>query len=197
MSDKKVRKEILERLSDEPDVDVVVRRGVVTLSGCVEDSTEEAAAVDEAGHVRGVQAVVDDIAVKSHFGRAIASGFSNYVNFAGRATRSQFWFWVLFTAIGEIVAAILDTAIFTYHPGLSPLHSPLPTLFTLATLLPSLAVAARRLHDTDRSGWWLLLIFTGIGILMLIDFECQEGTPGKNRFGLDPLERRLRATHKN
>jgi uncharacterized membrane protein YhaH (DUF805 family) len=60
-------------------------------------------------------------------------------------------------------------------------------VFSLATLLPSLAVAARRLHDTDRTAWWLLLALTGIGIFVLLVWFCFKGTPGPNRFGPDPL----------
>jgi uncharacterized membrane protein YhaH (DUF805 family) len=61
-------------------------------------------------------------------------------------------------------------------------------LASLATLLPTLAVSARRLHDIDRSGWWTLLIFTVIGYIVLIYWACLRGTVGANRFGSDPLE---------
>ena len=57
----------------------------------------------------------------------------------------------------------------------------------LVTILPSLAVAARRLHDTDRTAWWLLLLLTLIGVIALIVWYCEKGTPGPNRFGPDPL----------
>ncbi len=120
------------------------------------------------------------------FGQAVVSGFANYASFFGRATCSEFWLWVLFTAIGGITAAILDTVFFTYHPGMSPYDSPLPTIFILVTLLPSLAVAVRRLHDVDRTGWWMLLLFTGVGIIVLIYWQYQNGTTGSNRFGRDP-----------
>ena len=66
--------------------------------------------------------------------------------------------------------------------------SPLNSLANLALLLPNLAVGARRLHDTDRSGWFLLLVFIPlIGIIILIVWWCQRGTAGPNRFGPDPL----------
>jgi uncharacterized membrane protein YhaH (DUF805 family) len=121
------------------------------------------------------------------FTQAIKSGFANYVNFSGRASRSAYWYWILFTVIGGIGTEILDTAIFIYHPGVSPLNSPLNALFTLVALLPTIAVAMRRLHDIDRTGWWMLLVFTGIGIFVLIFWDCQKGTAGANRFGPDPL----------
>jgi uncharacterized membrane protein YhaH (DUF805 family) len=66
--------------------------------------------------------------------------------------------------------------------------NPMTVLATLATLLPTLAVSARRLHDIDRSGWWALLIFTVIGYIVLIYWACLRGTVGANRFGPDPLE---------
>ena len=116
------------------------------------------------------------------FGQAIAFGFSNFANFSGRASKPEFWFWVLFALIGTICTNLIDAVIFVYHPGISPLSS----IFTLVALLPSLAVAARRLHDTDRSGWWLLSALTGLGVLLLLYWCSKEGTPGPNRFGAAP-----------
>jgi uncharacterized membrane protein YhaH (DUF805 family) len=123
-----------------------------------------------------------------NFPEAIASGFSNYLNFFGRAANSEYWFWVLFAALGMVATELLDAAIFVYHPGVSPagpspLNSPLNFIFTLVVLLPSLAVAVRRLHDIDRTGWWMLLVFTGAGILLLLFWQSQESTSGANRFG--------------
>jgi len=113
------------------------------------------------------------------FWQAIASGFSNYVTFSGRAIRSEYWFWVLFTIIGGIATEILDTAI----SGASPLNA----VFNLITFLPSLALSVRRLHDINRTGWWVLIAFTVIGIFVLIYWACKKGTPGPNRFGPDPF----------
>lgn len=113
-----------------------------------------------------------------NFQEAIKSCFANYVNFSGRAVRSEFWYWVLFCFILGIVTAILDTAIF---PGNQ--ISPLNVIASLITLLPSLAVGARRLHDIDRTGWWQLIGLTIIGAILLIYWYCQPGQPGDNRFG--------------
>jgi uncharacterized membrane protein YhaH (DUF805 family) len=118
-----------------------------------------------------------------NFVEAIKSGFSHYVTFSGRAARSEYWYWVLFAALGGLVTAMIDAAIFGYHAGVSPLNS----IFGLAVFLPGLAVAARRLHDTDRVAWWLLLALTGIGAIILIVWFCFKGTSGPNRFGADPL----------
>ncbi len=113
-----------------------------------------------------------------NFGQAIASGFSNYVGFSGRAVRSEYWFWTLFCALVGIATAILDGV--TGVPVTNP-------LFSLATLLPGLAVSIRRLHDLDRTGWWMLILLTGIGAILLIIWFCMEGTQGPNRFGPDRL----------
>lgn len=113
-----------------------------------------------------------------NFQDAIKSGFANYANFSGRAVRSEFWYWVLFCFIVGIATLILDGAFFPNN-DLSPLN----TVFNLGTLLPSLAVGARRLHDIDRTGWWQLVGFTVIGVILLIYWYCQPGQPGENRFG--------------
>ena len=117
-----------------------------------------------------------------NFVQAISSVFRNYVGFSGRAPRSEYWYWVLFTIVVSICLSILDQAVF---PDMGA--RPLASIFSLATLLPSLAVAARRLHDIDRTGWWILIAFTVIGIIVLIVWFCQRGMAGSNRFGRDPL----------
>jgi len=110
-----------------------------------------------------------------NFAQAISSGFSNYVTFSGRAIRSEYWYWVLFIVLGEIVTMIIDVAL-----GIGFITG----LFGLATVLPSLAVAIRRLHDIDRSGWWILLaLIPLVGAIILIIWHCTKGTPGPNRFG--------------
>jgi uncharacterized membrane protein YhaH (DUF805 family) len=117
------------------------------------------------------------------FGQAISSGFQNYVNFTGRAARSQFWYWVLFAVLASIVASLIDFALFP-RSYLSPIN----TLVGLALFLPGLAVSVRRLHDTDRTGWWLLLLFIPlIGTIILLVWFCAAGSPGPNRFGSAPL----------
>lgn len=112
-----------------------------------------------------------------NFQDAIKSGFKNYVTFSGRASRSEFWYWVLFCFIVGIVTFILDGAIFPDSDYL-----PLNTIFNLGTLLPTLAVGARRLHDIDRTGWWQLIALTFIGIFVLIYWFVQPSQPGGNRF---------------
>jgi uncharacterized membrane protein YhaH (DUF805 family) len=106
----------------------------------------------------------------------------NYVVFSGRASRSEFWYWILFTVLVSIALSIIDVGLVSGNTSV------LSSIWSLATFLPSLALGVRRLHDTDRSGWWWLIAFVPlIGIIVLIVFWCLEGTPGQNRFGSDPL----------
>ena len=119
------------------------------------------------------------------FQEAVRSVFNNYVTISGRAPRSEYWWWILFILLAQIVLGIIDGVLF----GSSP-ESPgiLVGLFSLAVLLPSICVAGRRLHDRDRSAWWLLLgLIPLIGFLVLLFFYVQKGTDGPNRFGPDPL----------
>jgi uncharacterized membrane protein YhaH (DUF805 family) len=116
------------------------------------------------------------------FGQAIASGFQNYVNFSGRAPRSEYWYWTLFVILVSIGTYFIDTMIFSDME-----MGPTNTLAGLALFLPGIAVAVRRLHDIDRTGWWFLLVFTLIGVILLIIWACMRGTVGPNRFGPDPL----------
>ena len=130
------------------------------------------------------------------FTEAVRSGFSNYVTFSGRARRSEFWFWTLFAVIVIFVAAVLDGILFpgTMHTqmadGVASFEStggPVSALASLGMFLPGLAMQVRRLHDLDRSGWWVLLVFIPvIGIIVLFIWWCTQGTRGPNRFGEDP-----------
>jgi uncharacterized membrane protein YhaH (DUF805 family) len=120
------------------------------------------------------------------FFQAIESGFRNYVNFSDRAVRSEFWYFVLFMFIIGIIAQLLDVYFFSLQAvvaGIGPIYA----LTTLVLFLPGLAVSVRRLHDIDRTGWWVLLYITVIGTLWLIYWACQRGTVGPNRFGPDQL----------
>ncbi|MCV9998976.1 DUF805 domain-containing protein [Pararhizobium sp. YC-54] len=97
--------------------------------------------------------------------------------FSGRASRSEFWWFALFNVIVAIAATIVDATIgielFSIAAG-------------LALLLPGLGVAVRRLHDTDRTGWWVLIALTIIGLVVLIIFYATPGTPGDNEYGPAP-----------
>jgi uncharacterized membrane protein YhaH (DUF805 family) len=121
------------------------------------------------------------------FIEAIQSGFRNYVNFNGRASRSEFWYWVLFALLIGIAASIIDSIV-----APNSVYGPLSSILALAFFLPGLAVSVRRLHDLDRSGWFVLLHFIPlIGSIILLIWFCMRGTLGSNRFGPDPLEARV------
>ncbi len=110
-----------------------------------------------------------------NFQDAIKSGFENYFNFGGRATRSEFWWWFLFQIICYVAASVLDGVL-----GLGTLS----LVASLALLAPSLAVGSRRLHDINKSGWLQLLYFIPlIGLLVMIYFLVQKSDASENRFG--------------
>jgi len=110
------------------------------------------------------------------FGDAVSSGFDHYTKFDGRASRPAFWYWVLFALAVSVVANIVDAVI-----GTAPLFS---LLAGLALLLPGISVGIRRLHDTGRSGWWLLIeLIPIIGFIVLIVFFVEEGDAGPNEYG--------------
>jgi len=108
-----------------------------------------------------------------------------YVEFSGRSSRSEFWLYTLVYVIIYLVAAVIDAFVF----GMNVMqHIGIVTgIVALVHFIPSLAVSIRRLHDTDRSGWWLLIVFVPlIGAIWLVVLYCFSGTPGTNRFGSEP-----------
>jgi uncharacterized membrane protein YhaH (DUF805 family) len=118
------------------------------------------------------------------FGRAIATCFRKYVDFTGRARRAEYWYWHLFYWLLLIGLLILDVAIASTGGRIAVLT----LLGILVLTLPTLAGTVRRLHDTDHSGWMILITFVPlVGGVVLLVFMCQRGTTGPNRFGPDPL----------
>ena len=121
------------------------------------------------------------------FTAAVRSVLSQYVGFGGRARRSEYWWFFLFSVLVSIATAILDVALGTNFEDSS--NGVIGLIASLALFLPSLAVAVRRLHDTDRSGWWVLIgLIPLIGLIVLLVFFVQDGTRGPNRFGPDPKD---------
>ena len=118
------------------------------------------------------------------FGEAVSRGFRKYFTFSGRATRAEAWWWVLFIVLAGIVLAVVDTL--TGTRGMFG-DSGLPGfLFQLATLVPSFALGARRLHAINRTGWWLLLWFVlVIGWIVLIVWAIKRGDECPNKYGPD------------
>lgn len=108
-----------------------------------------------------------------------------YVEFSGRARRKEYWMFVLFNVIISIVISIIDRIIGTTYGSAN--QGVLSTIYSLAVLLPSLAVGVRRLHDTGRSGWWLLInLVPCVGWIVFLVFAIQEGNAGDNAYGPDP-----------
>lgn len=132
------------------------------------------------------------------FSDAISTGLRKYATFAGRAQRSEFWWFVLFNVLVGAITALLDTAL-----GLDSAHvdlrlgpvffreSGLLTILSSAfLLLPNLGVAVRRLHDVGRTGWWLLVaVVPCLGVLLLVVFLCTRGQLVANRYGAPPRPR--------
>ena len=110
---------------------------------------------------------------------AIKSDFTQYVGFSGRARRSEYWYFVLFNFIVSFVLSFLGNYVGFF--------SILGTIWSLAVLLPSLAVCVRRLHDIGKAWTWILLaLIPLVGEIILIVFFCQDSQPGENQFGPNP-----------
>jgi uncharacterized membrane protein YhaH (DUF805 family) len=107
-----------------------------------------------------------------------------YVDFSGRARRAEYWFFVLVSLLISVALQIVEAIL-----GIGGGGGILSGLYGLAVLLPSLAVLCRRLHDTNRSGWWILIALIPIvGVIVLIIFAVQDSDPGTNKYGPNPKE---------
>lgn len=109
------------------------------------------------------------------------SVLKKYAVFSGRATRSEYWYFILINMAISIILAAVDRSI--ADGGI------LYTVYSIIVFIPSIAVAARRLHDTDRTGWWQLIIFIPIiGFIILIIFLVQDSKSYENKYGSNPKE---------
>ena len=120
------------------------------------------------------------------FTEAVSSVLRQYVVFGGRARRAEYWWFVLFTVLVSLVAGLIDAVLGTMtQSGIGFIG----TVASLALLLPSLAVTVRRLHDTNRSGWWVLAFLIPIaGLVLLLVFMLSDSNPHPNRFGPSPKQ---------
>lgn len=116
-----------------------------------------------------------------------------YADFDGRARRAEFWMFTLYHSLVILVLVMLFVFTALVAPKLALIPMAIYLMYGLASLLPSLAVQVRRLHDTDKSGWWLLLSFVPFGGLVLFVFSVTDSDPGRNQFGPNPKGVKRRA----
>lgn len=108
-----------------------------------------------------------------------------YAVFSGRARRKEYWFFVLFNVLISILLTVIDGMIGTLNTETG--FGMLSGIYTLAVILPSIAVSVRRLHDTSRTGWWLLISLVPlIGAVVLLIFFVSDSKPGDNDYGPMP-----------
>jgi uncharacterized membrane protein YhaH (DUF805 family) len=108
-----------------------------------------------------------------NLGQSIKVCLSKYADFSGRASRSEYWWFMLFGVLISCAGASINDTVYG--------------LVCLALLLPHLAVAVRRLHDINHSAWWILLLFIPIANIVIIIWFCMRGTVGSNEYGADTL----------
>ena len=107
-----------------------------------------------------------------------------YADFSGRARRKEYWMFALISTIISVILTILDFVVFGLSAsGLGILSG----IYGLAVLIPFLAVAIRRLHDTSHSGWWIFIMLVPIiGFIVYIYYLVKDGDPGRNEYGDNP-----------
>lgn len=115
------------------------------------------------------------------FVEAVQSGFQRYVDFETRSSRSEYWFWVLLMLIGQFVGSLLGNI-------LGMIGSLVFLIWALGTIIPSIAVGIRRLHDIGKSGWFILVAFIPIvGWIIMIVWAVSAGEDEDNQWGANPL----------
>lgn len=116
------------------------------------------------------------------FTAAVKTCFSKYAIFAGRARRSEYWWWILFTVLLSVAVTLLGALL-----PISGSSVVLKFIMNVALFLPSLAVGIRRLHDIGKSGWWILLfVIPVIGVIILLIWFCRDSDAGENAYGARP-----------
>ncbi|HEY0952011.1 DUF805 domain-containing protein [Nocardioides sp.] len=127
------------------------------------------------------------------FTESVQTCLRKYAGFSGRAGRPEFWWFMVFNVLVSFVTSIVDMAVFGSDAvwagiGFGPDQGPFQLISAFLLLLPDLAVGARRLHDTARSAWWLLLLLVPfLGLLVLVVLWCLRGEAGTNRYGEPPV----------
>ena len=109
--------------------------------------------------------------------------YANYANFRGRASRSEYWYFILFYIISIFVLSIIDGFIGIYKYGL------LSGIFIIINIVPTICLTIRRIHDTGNSGWWWLISFVPlVGFFTILFFALKDSEEGTNEYGANPKE---------
>lgn len=122
------------------------------------------------------------------FIQAIKVCFIKYTNFSSRASRSEYWNFAVFIFVLVFVTDYVDSQIagvsyWDYYDA----YGPSTVIFQIVTFIPGLSVSVRRLHDINKSGWWLLLSLTIIGLIPLLYWACKKGDDDGNKYGPNPI----------
>lgn len=113
---------------------------------------------------------------------------NHYADFDGRARRSEYWYFTLFNVLGAIAILLVTMALGAISDILGMVGTLAYLAYALGLLIPGIAVAVRRLHDTGKSGWWMLIAFIPLAGIVLLVFMCMDSDPGVNAFGPNPKE---------
>ena len=122
-----------------------------------------------------------------NFSESISTCFRKFVSAKGRASRSEYWWFQLFLYLLSFITIFVDVLLFSDNVMENAIF-PINAITSLITLLPAVCVFIRRLHDVNRSGWWILISFTCIGIIPLLYWVIIKGTDGSNDYGDDPVK---------
>ena len=128
------------------------------------------------------------------FIESVKSVFTKYATFQGRSPRSEYWYFMLFNFLVSFMLILFAAFLSIAAIEAALVMLVLLILYSLATMIPSISVTVRRLHDTNHSGWWYWISFVPyVGPLVLLVFMCIRGTDGPNQYGPDPFGPHLQA----
>lgn len=132
-----------------------------------------------------------NITHKTHVGftTAIGLGFNRVFDFRGRSSRAEYWWWILFSVLGDVILSIVDGAMGTYNAQSG--SGLISTIFGFFILIPSIALGVRRLHDINKSGWWSLMwlvFWLIVPLIVLLWWATKPSYQGTNKYGPDPTQ---------
>ena len=164
-------------------------------SACGNENPEDAQFCGGCGAALSVSTIASSTPqVTVEFPDAVKHGFQRYIDFSGRSSRAEYWWFAFFIVLVDIIATAVDTVVLGTDLGGIGLLS---AVWELARLIPSLAIGVRRLHDINKSGWWLLSGFVlVIGWIVLIVWAIKRGDEGPNKYGPDPRQATSQQPHK-